>query len=181
MLRTTLTLILILLGCLTFGQVYKLNEKSKIESKLEPKILDSLYVIALNNRFDLFSQSGLHYLEMNEYVSRIKNLSVSDKYKFLTHDELFKLSIKEKRRIKLIRVGHRIISKDTVDINFGNIGFKGRRKLHFHHGIHFRMVEIDVGCGGTNGYQPDIRFICDSRTKQWKIVRNRFIENGEGK
>ncbi len=177
--RTTLTIILTLIGLLTFGQENKLDEDGSLINKIEPELLDSLYVKALNHRLDLLLQSGWHYVEMNEYGSRIKNLNVPDRYKFLTTDELIDLSIKEKRTINVLRVVHNIISKDTVDINFGYIGFTGKRKLHFYKGMRFRKAEITVGCGGTNGYQPDIRFAFDSLTNEWKIIKNRFVKTNE--
>lgn len=177
--KTTLTIILTLIGFLTFGQENKLDEDGKLVFEIKPEILDSLYVKALNNRIDLLLQRGWHYVEMNEYGSRIKNLNVPDRYKFLTTNELIDLSIKEKRTIKVLRVVHNIISKDTVDINFGYIEFTGKRKHHFYNGIRSRKAEITVGCGGTNGYQPDIRFAYDDLTNDWKIVKNRFIKKDE--
>ncbi len=168
-----------LFGLLTFGQEKKLAEDESLINKIEPRILDSLFVKALNNRIDLLLQSGLHYIEMNEYGYRIKNLNVPDRYKFLTTDELIDLSIWEKRTINVLRVVHKIISKDTVDINFGYIGFTGKRKLHFYKGIHFKKAEITVGCGGINGYEPDIRFAFDSLTNDWKIIKNKFILTNE--
>ena len=178
-LRTTLTIILTLIGLLTFGQENKLDEDGKLVFEIKPEILDSLYVKALNNRIDLLLQSDWHYVEMNEYGSRIKNLNVPERFKFLTTDELIDLSIKEKRTINVLRVVHNVISKDTIDINFGYIRFKGKRKLHFYKGIRFKKAEITVSCGGTNGYQPDIRFVFDNITNEWKIIKNRFIKTND--
>ena len=100
--RTTLTIILTLIGFLTFGQGNKLAEDGKPVFDIKPEILDSLYVKALNNRIDLLLQSGWHYVELNEYGKRIKNLNVSDRYKFLTTEELFDLSLKEKKTINIL-------------------------------------------------------------------------------
>jgi hypothetical protein len=170
---------LTLIGLLTFGQENKLDEDGKLVFEIKPEILDSLYVKALNNRIDLLLQSDWHYVEMNEYGSRIKNLNVPERFKFLTTDELIDLSIKEKRTINVLRVVHNVISKDTIDINFGYIRFKGKRKLHFYKGIRFKKAEITVSCGGTNGYQPDIRFVFDNITNEWKIIKNRFIKTND--
>ena len=170
---------MILIGFLTFGQENKLDEDRKLVNKIEPDLLDSLYLKALNNRIDLLLQSGWQYVEMNEFGSRIKNLNVSNRYKFLTTDELIDLSVKEKKAINVLRVVHNVISKDTVDINFGYLGFKGKRKLHFYKGIRFKKAEITVSCGGTNGYKPDIRFVFDSLTNEWKITQNRFIKTND--
>jgi hypothetical protein len=167
-LKTKLTCILTLIGFLTFAQENKLDVTNNKTYEIVAETLDSLYVRALNNRFDLILQSGWQYVEINEYGSRIKNLNVSDRYKFLTTEELIDISIKEKRTIDVLRVVHNVISKDTVDINFGYIGYKGKR---------FNKVEITVGCGGTMGYQPDIRFAFDSLSNKWRIIKNRFIKN----
>jgi len=178
-LKTKIAIILSLIGFLNFGQEIKLDENGKLVYKVESEILDSLYVKALNNRFDLILQSGLHYVEMNEYGNRIKNSNVSDRYKFLSTNELIDLSIKEKRTIYILRVVHKVISKDTIDINFEYIGFKGVRKLHFYKGIRFKKAEITVGCGATIGYQPDLRFALDSLKNEWEIIENRFIRTNE--
>lgn len=168
-----------LLVFFNFGQENKLDENGKATFMIEPAILDSLYVNALSNRMDLLFQSGWQYVEMNEYGSRIKNLNVPDRYKFLTTVELIDLSIKEKKTISVLRVVHNVIAKDTVDINFGYIDLTGKRKLHFHKGIRFKRAEISVSCGGTNGYQPDIRFAFDKVTNEWKIIHNRYIKTNE--
>jgi hypothetical protein len=167
-LKTRLIIILTLIGFLTFAQENKLDVGKNKAYEIKAETLDSLYVKALNNRFDLILQSGWQYVEINEYGSRIKNLNVSDRYKFLTTDELIDLSIKEKRTIDVLMVVHNVISKDTVDINFGFIGYEGKR---------FNKVEITVACGGAKGYQPDIRFAFDSLSNEWRIIKNRFIKN----
>lgn len=178
-LRTILTIILTLIGILTFGQENKLDENKKLLFEIKPEILERLYVKALNNRIDLLLQSGWQHVEMNEYGTRIKNLMVLDRYKFLTTGELIDFSLKEKKAINVLRVLHHLISKDTLDINFGYIEFKGIRKLHFNKGIRFKKAEITVGCGGTNGYQPNIRFVFDKLSNEWKIIENRFINANE--
>ncbi|MDA3616156.1 hypothetical protein [Polluticaenibacter yanchengensis] len=169
--KTALTIILYLIGFLTFGQKNKLVDNRKNIVKIEPEILDSLYVKALNNRIDLLLQSGWHYIEMNEYGSRIKNLNVSERYKFLTNDELVDLSIKENKTINVLRVVHNQISKDTIDINFRYVGIKRKHKFHFAKRSSFKNEDI----GDKNGYQSDIRFVFDSSTNNWKIIQNRFV------
>lgn len=170
--KTALTILLCLIGFLTFGQKNELVENRKAIVKIEPKILDSLYVKALNNRFDLLLQSGWNYIEMNEYGSRIKNLNVSERYKFLTNDELVDLSIREKKTINVLRVVHYQISKDTIEINFRYVGIKRKRKFPFSKRSSFKNEDI----GDKNGYQPDIRFVFDSSTNNWKIIQNRFVK-----
>ncbi|WP_438424078.1 hypothetical protein [Aquimarina macrocephali] len=137
--------------------------------------LDSLYVRALNSRIDLLLSSGWKYIELNEYGNRIKSLNVSDRYKFLTNDELIDLSIKKKKTISVIKVLHKIVAKDTIDINFGLVNVTAKRKIHFNNGLKFKKAEFTIGCGGTNGYQPDIRFVFNERKKSWDISSNRYV------
>jgi hypothetical protein len=153
---------------LTLAQESKLDVSKNKTYEIKAETLDSLYVRALNNRFDLILQSGWQYVEMNEFGSRIKNLNVSNRYKFLTTEELIDLSITEKRKIDVLRVVHNVISKDTVDINFGYIGYNGEK---------FDKVEITLSSNETRGYQPEIRFVFDSLSNKWRIIKNRFIKN----
>jgi hypothetical protein len=57
--------------------------------------LDSIYIKALNSRFDLLLSSGQKFLEPNEQTERIKNnFSQNSVYKFLSSDELFDYTFK---------------------------------------------------------------------------------------
>jgi len=170
---------LTLIGFLSFGQENTLDRNNNGLNSIEPAELDSLYVKALNNRFDLILQSGWHYVEMNEYGKRISEMNVSDRFKFLNNEELINLSIKEKKTIRIIRLNHKTIAKDTVDIIFGDISVTAKRGIFFHRGIRFKKADFSVGCGGTNGYQPDIRFVYDQEGKRWNIIENRFITTAE--
>ena len=116
---------------------------------------------------------------MNNYGKRIADLNVSDRYKFLSNEELIDLSIKEKKTINIIRLTHKIIAKDTIDIIFGDVTVTAKRGIFFYRGIKFKKAEFSVGCRGTNGYQPDIRFVYDEKEKKWNILTNRFITTAE--
>ena len=148
-------------------------------NSFEPSELDSLYVRALNNRFDLTLSSGWKYVEQNEYGKRIKNLDVSERYKFLTEKELIDLSIQKNSTINVYRVLHKTISKDTIDINFGMVNVSAKRGIFFSRGVKFKKAEFSLSCGGTNGYQPDIRFIFNEKKKSWEILSNRYITRPE--
>lgn len=101
-----------ILAFFTFNLGFCQNGELKgTPNSINPKVLDSLYVIALNSRFDLILQSGWHYVEMNEYGNRIKNMEVSDRYKFLTNEELINSSIKERKSLYLIRIVHKIVAR----------------------------------------------------------------------
>ena len=177
--KKTFAIILTLIGIITFGQENKLNLNENGLNSIELTELDSLYVKALNSRFDLILQSGWHYVEMNEYGKRISEMNVSDRFKFLNNEELINLSIKEKKTVRIIRLNHKTITKDTVDINFGDVSVTAKRGIFFYHGIRFKKADFSVGCGGTHGYQPDIRFVYDRKEKRWNSIENRFVTTAE--
>lgn len=90
-------------------------------------------------------------------------------YKFLTDDELIDLSIRKKKKIKVWRVTHEIISKDTVDINFGLLDIHCKLE----NGI--KLVSYSISCGRTRGYQHGIRFVLSNEEKKWTIISNQFV------
>lgn len=149
------------------------------ELNISPAELDSLYVKALNNNYGHILSSGWKYVELNKYGSRIKNLNVSDRYKFFTYEELIKLSLKRNENISLIRLTHEIISKDTIDINFGTVILSAKRQIHFNNGLRFIKANLGISCGGTNGYQPDVRFVFNEEKKIWKLIISQLNEKNE--
>ena len=165
--KNTFVIILTLIGFLSFGQENEPN-------LLEKNQLDSIYVKALNSRFDLLLSSGWKYIELNENGERISKLNVSDRYKFLTNDELIDLSIKEKKTIRVLRLTHKIIGIDTVDVNFGIVNVTGKRKIHFNNGLRFKKADFALECGGTNGYVPDMRFVFDREKNNWKLIDGKY-------
>lgn len=165
--KNTLTILIFLIGFLSFGQENELNSIEKSE-------LDSIYVKALNSRFDLLLSSGWKYIELNESGKRISKLNVSDRYKFLSNEELIDLSIKEKKTIRVLRLTHKIIGIDTVDVNFGIVNVTGKRKIHFNNGLKFKKADFSLECGGTNGYAPDVRFVLDRKENIWKIIEGKY-------
>lgn len=152
---------------MSFGQE---NELYSIEKAK----LDNIYVKALNNRFDLVLSSGWKYIELNEIGQRISKLNVSDRYKFLTNEELIDLSIKQKKTIRILRLTHKIIGIDTVDVNFGIVNVTGKRKIHFNNGLKFKKADFALECGGTNGYVPDMRFVFDRKKNNWELIDGKY-------
>tara|TARA_R110001632_G_scaffold57393_3_gene140243 strand:- start:75 stop:587 length:513 start_codon:yes stop_codon:yes gene_type:complete len=165
---------LTLIGFLSFGQENNLDRNNNGLKSIEPSELDSIYVQALNSRLDLILSSGWKYVELNEYGKRISNLSASDRYKFLTNEELIKLSLKNKKSIRVSRLTHKVIGIDTVDINFGVVNVKAKRKIHFNNGLKFKKADFLLQCGGTNGYEPDLRFVYNESTEKWEIESGRY-------
>ncbi|AXT54608.1 hypothetical protein D1815_02150 [Aquimarina sp. AD1] len=137
--------------------------------------LDKLYIQALNSRFDLLLSSGWKYIELNENGRRISKLNVSEQYKFLTNEELIDLSIKKKKTIRVLRLTHKIIGTDTVDVNFGIVNVTGKRKIHFNNGLKFKKVDFALNCGGgTNGYVPDMRFVLNRKKNDWELIDGKY-------
>jgi len=165
--KNLLTIIFTLIGFLTFGQEKALNS-------IKPSELDSIYVQALNSRFDLLLSSGWKYIELNKNGKRISKLNVSDRYKFLTNEELIDLSIKQKKTIRVLRLTNKIIGVDTVDVNFGIVNVTGKRKIHFNNGLKFKKADFALECGGTNGYVPDMRFVFDRKKKNWELIGGKY-------
>ncbi len=95
--------------------------------------------------------------------------------KFLANRELIKLSLKKRKSIGIIRMSHKIVAKDTIDINFGTILLTAKRGLFFNHGIRFKKATFLAVCRGTNGYQPDMRFVFNQKENRWDILTNQFI------
>ena len=155
------------IGFLSFGQETELNSIEKSE-------IDSIYVKALNSNFVLLLSSGWKYIELNENGKRISNLNVSDRYKFLTNEELIDLSIKQRKTIKIYRLTHKIIGIDTVDVNFGIVNVTGKRKIHFNNGLKFKKADFALDCGGTNGYVPDMRFVFDRKKNNWELIDGKY-------
>jgi hypothetical protein len=166
-LRKAFVIILTFIGFLSFGQETELNAIEKSE-------LDSIYVRALNSRFDLLLSSGWKYIELNENGQRISKLNVSERYKFLTNEELIDLSIKEKKTIRILRLTHKMIGTDTVDVNFGIVNVTGKRKIHFNNGLKFKKADFALDCGGTNGYVPDMRFVFDRKKNNWELKDGKY-------
>lgn len=154
-----------------FNSVFSQNDK------IETNVLDSLLIRSINSRLDLALSSGFKYFEPNEYTERIKNRIEIPIFKFPNNKELFNLSTKSRERLFIYRIEPKVISKDTIDINFGTVSYKAKRGLYFYKGIKFKKTLIGVSCGGTHGYVPDIRFIYNERIKKWEMKQNDFNNN----
>jgi len=141
------------------------------QEQIDKQTLDSIYIKALNSRFDLQLSSGQKFIEPNEQTERIKNnFDHNSVYNFLSADELFDYAYKHGKTLKLYRVTHKQISRDTIDINFGDLSLSVKKGVFFKNGLHFREANYSIACGGTNGYIPDFRFAYDKEKNIWKII-----------
>jgi hypothetical protein len=166
-LKKAFVIILSLVSFLSFGQESE-------QHWIEKSDLDSIYVKALNSRFDLLLSGGWKYIEMNESGKRMSELNVSNRYKFLTNEELINLSIKQKKTIRVFRLTHKVIGIDTVDVNFGIVNVTGKRKIHFNKGLRFKKADFALQCDETEGYIPDMRFVFDRENNKWILTDGRY-------
>lgn len=159
----------VILISLVFVSTYLNGQDPEVTNE----VLDSLFSQAINGRIDLMLQSGPIFFEQNEVTARIEN-NVGH-FKFLNDNELIQESLDRKRTIKVIRTTHKIISADTIDVNFGLVDVTAKRKVHFYKGLRFKQAFFELHCGGTNGYQPDFRFALNNSNGTWELVNNRFL------
>jgi hypothetical protein len=131
---------------------------------LASQILDSLYLRALGLRVDLVLSSGDKYFEINKNTYRIKGQKISPIYRFVTNEELIKLTKKVKEGVIVHRMSHKLISKDTIDVNFSTFTATSKGK----------QLYCALHCGGTEAYQPDIRFAWRNQEQYWYVIENRF-------
>ncbi|MEP4531623.1 MAG: hypothetical protein ABJ004_00965 [Cyclobacteriaceae bacterium] len=159
----------VILISLIFVSTYSNGQDSDIANT----VLDSLYSQAIQGRFDLVLVGGPIFFEQNEITRRID--SPFGHFLFLNENELIQESLDRKRTINAIRTTHKIISHDTIDVNFGTVEVTAKRQIHFHKGLRFKKANFAISCGGTNGYQPDFRFVLNNSTGIWELLTNRYL------
>lgn len=141
------------------------------QKQITKQTLDSIYIKALNNQFDLLLSSGQKFIEPNEQTERIKNsFDHNSVYKFLSSKELFNYTYKHGKTLKLYRIMHKQISNDTIDIQFGNLTLTVKKGFSIKNGLHFRKANYVLDSDVTNRYIPDFRFVYNKEEKTWNIV-----------
>ena len=142
--------------------------------KVTENTIDSLIVKSLMSRLDFVLSSGIKYIEPNEYGLRIKN-KVRMPFVILEKDKLFETAYKSnKKNLTIYRIVPEIISKDTIDVNIGEISLTAKKGLFFRPHLHFKKMNYLIPCGGTNGYQPDFRFVFNSKNKKWENISEKY-------
>lgn len=149
---------------------FNLSSNMIFAQEIDNQTLDSIYIKALNSRFDFLLSSGTKFIEPNELTERIKNNFKNSVYAFFTSDEIFEYAYKHGKSLRLYRITHKQISQDTIDINFSDLVLKVKKGVFFKNGLHFREANYSLGCGGTNGYIPDFRFAYDKMQNTWIII-----------
>ncbi|MEO9870700.1 hypothetical protein [Ekhidna sp.] len=148
-----------------FITIFILTASHGLFAQIEQPDLDSLYVRTIRSQIGLAISSGHKYFEVTPNTERIKDHVGIAVFKFLSDSELIDKAIKEKRPITIYRVVHKIISTDTVDVNFGEVTVTAKRTI-----LLGKKANFAVGCGGTNGYIPNKRFVYYSTDEEWKEV-----------
>lgn len=138
--------------------------------EVENNVLDTLYLRSLNSSMSLYLSSGYKYFEPNIITQRIKSNFSGSVIQFPIAKELFKIARKKDNNISVYRCTHKIISPDTIDINIAPVSYEAKRGIYFNHGIYFKKVEIQVSCGGTEGYVPDFRYVYNRQEKVWENI-----------
>jgi hypothetical protein len=140
------------------------------QEKLGQNDIDTLYVKALQQRIDWTLSSGYKYLDIGNQTNAPQTIFAEGQIKILPQDEIIKISRKENKEFTVYTISYRIISPDTVDVNFGEYKLKGLKKK----GKHSPLAEIsECKCGVVN-YKPDIRFVLINN--KWKIIESKFIK-----
>ncbi len=152
----TIMTILILTGFQSLGQ----------SEKLPSSELDSMYFRTIQTQC-FFLVNGTIYVVTDQFTERIKDIKELRYLNFMTSDDLIKESLKTRKNLDVIRVSHKLISSDTIDINISYLDVKARRALHFYKGLRFIKADFKVACGGTNGYVPTCRFVFDKTDEKW--------------
>ena len=134
---------------------------------IKQRELDSLYIRTIRSQLGLVLSSGDKYFEITNETERIKDKVGISTFIFMTHKELIDRSLRERKSLTVNYMTHKIISKDTVDINIRYKTLTAKRCIHFNHGLKTRKVRIGFPCGGTDGYVPTARFAYNFATKTW--------------
>ena len=139
-------------------------------SQPSPITIDSLVVRALRSSAGPVHFGATVYLEPNEFALRIRD-HVAYPYKLIWGKQLFKKARKNKdNSLELLRIAPKVISEDTIDINWGDVSFKARKGIFFWRGLHFRQELYSLSCGGTAGYKPNLRFVYHADSEKWRCI-----------
>jgi hypothetical protein len=151
---------------ITAGMLFSGNSRG--QEVLMQKDVDTLYIKALNQRLDWALSSEYKYINLEDQSSALQKMFHLTPLKLLREEELIEISRKLKREIIVHTLDYKIISKDTVDVNFGQYKLKGLRQK----GKNSPLAEITECNCGLKAYDPDIRFLF--RDEHWTILKSKF-------
>ena len=148
-------------------------KKTKVEEYLN--IDETLVELEKNSSVIRLEMNSIELPLFSKDPKRIKN-EIKYPFKFSYGKELFNEAYrKNNHSLTLYRIYPKTISKDTIDINIAPISMKARKGVFFKpKKLHFKKVEINIPCGGTNGYQPDFRYVYNSEINTWINIAPKF-------
>lgn len=140
------------------------------QESLRQADIDTLYVKAIQQRTDWSLSSGTTYLDVDNQTNAPQLLFAEGPIKVLPQSEIIKISRKEKKEFTVYTLAYRIISQDTVDVNFSEYKLKGLKKK----GKNSPLAEISECTCGVINYKPDIRFVLIDN--KWEVISSKFIK-----
>nr|WP_294936247.1 hypothetical protein [uncultured Flavobacterium sp.] len=148
----------------TFGQA---------QDKLPQRDIDTLFTKALIQRVDWQLTSGYKYVDLenqgNIPIEKFQNGMI----KILPQNQIINVSRKEGKELTVHTLNYLIISRDTVDVNFGEYYVKGLKAKNKKSPL---AIITENKCQGTrDSYIPNIRFVLING--EWKIIRSKFYKN----
>ena len=141
------------------------------QTELKQGDIDTLYVKALQQRFDWMLSSGYKYVDIENQSDAPQKVFLNNMIKVLTQNEIIEISRKEKKEFTVYTMRYVIISNDTVDVNFSEYKLKGLKRK----GKNSPLAEINERKCCDGDYQPDIRFVLTEN--RWQIMRSKFVKN----
>ena len=141
------------------------------QKELKQNDIDTLYVKALEQRFDWMLSSGYKYVDIQSQSDAPQKVFLNNMIKVLSQNEITEISRKEKKEFKVYTMSYRIISNDTVDVNFSEYKLKGLKRK----GKNSPLAEISECNCGVEVYQPDFRFVLTEN--RWQIIMSKFKKN----
>lgn len=132
------------------------------------KALENLYVMAIQNRFDLMLQNGEIYFEPITMINQIKSKVRIPNFKFLSQKNLDEIAFAENRSLMIVSLGYDQNSKDTIDVYFPLVSLSVKKEGKVLEGNYKLLPEK------SNDFYIRLVYIKDDK---WKIIYNGFVKS----
>lgn len=141
------------------------------QETLPQNVIDTIYIKALQQRMDLQLSSSYYYFDLENQSFAPQKVFSECQIKILRQNEIMEISRIQKKELIVYTMKYHIISKDTVDVNFGEYQLKGLKKK----GKNSPLAEInECKCKSVNNYEPDVRFVFSN--DKWVVIKSKFIK-----
>jgi hypothetical protein len=145
------------------------QNKGNTELTQNSGLLNKLYRKALTESSNYLNSFGWNYILAEVSNENLKKTDSFKDYTFLDSNTVKNYLIENKlKAINCIELSHKIISKDTIDINWklrSIVLGKKKRKNRKSRSDKFNL--FFSGCGLTLGYKPNCRFFFDKQKNDW--------------